>query len=62
MISIKIALCLLSIAISLMTMNTRSNCNKILDLEDRMKDLDYRLNALIRFQSGLKKENNNDKS
>ena len=62
MINIKIALCLLSIAISLVTMNTGSNRNKILDLEDRMKDLDYRLNALIDFQNGLKKENNNDKS
>lgn len=49
MIYIKIALCLLSIAISLVTMNTRSNRNKILDLEDRMKELDYRLNALIDF-------------
>ena len=62
MINIKIALCLLSIAISLVMMITRSNRNKILDLEDRMEDLDYLLNALIDFQNGLKKENNNDKS
>lgn len=62
MIYIKIALCLLSIAISLVTMDIRSNCNKILDLEDRMKELEHRLNALIYFQNGLKKENNNDKS
>lgn len=39
-----------------------SNRSKLMELEDKMKGLDYRLNALIDFQNGLKKENNNDKS
>lgn len=46
----------------LMMMVINSNRSKLMELEDKMKDLDYRLNALIDFQNGLKKENNNDKS
>lgn len=57
MINIKIALCLLSIAISLVTMNTRSNRNRILDLENKMESFEFRLNALLGCQAGLKKEN-----
>ena len=47
---------------TLMMMVINSNRFKLMELEDKMKDLDYRLNALIDFQNGLKKENNNDKS
>ena len=47
---------------TLMMMVINSNRSKLMELEDKMKDLDYRLNALIDFQNGLKKENNNDKS
>ena len=47
---------------TLMMMAINSNRSKLMELEDKMKDLDYRLNAVIDFQSGLKKENNNDKS
>lgn len=47
---------------TLMMMVINSNRSKFMELEDKMKDLDYRLNALIDFQNGLKKENNNDKS
>lgn len=47
---------------TLMMMVINSNRTKLMELEDKMKDLDYRLNALIDFQNGLKKENNNDKS
>lgn len=46
----------------LMMMVINSNRSKLMELEDKMKDFDYRLNALIDFQNGLKKENNNDKS
>lgn len=49
-------------ASTLMLMVINSNRSKLMELEDKMKDLDYRLNALIDFQNGLKKENNNDKS
>lgn len=49
-------------ASTLMMMVINSNRSKLMELEDKMKDLDYRLNALIDFQNGLKKENNNDKS
>lgn len=49
-------------ASTLMMMVINSNRTKLMELEDKMKDLDYRLNALIDFQNGLKKENNNDKS
>lgn len=49
-------------ASTLMLMVINSNRSKLMKLEDKMKDLDYRLNALIDFQNGLKKENNNDKS
>lgn len=50
------------IASTLMMMTINSNRFKLMELEDKMADLDYRLNALIDFQNGLKKENNNDKS
>ena len=49
-------------ASTLMMMAINSNRTKLMELEEKMKDLDYRLNALIDFQNGLKKENNNDKS
>lgn len=49
-------------ASTLMLMVINSNRSKLMELEDKIKDLDYRLNALIDFQNGLKKENNNDKS
>lgn len=49
-------------ASTLMLMVINSNRSKLMELEDKMKDLDYRLNALIDFQTVLKKENNNDKS
>lgn len=42
-------------ASTLMLMTINSNRSKLMELEDKMEDLDYRLNALIDFQNGLKK-------
>lgn len=52
----KIVSCLLSIASILIATNCFSNCNRILDLESKMESLEFRLNALLGCQAGLKKE------
>lgn len=53
----KIVSCLLSIASILIATNCFSNRNRILDLESKMESLEFRLNALLGCQTGLKKEN-----
>ncbi len=52
----KIVSCLLSIASLLIAINCRSNHNRILDLESKMESFEFRLNAVLGYQSGLKKE------
>ena len=47
---------LLSIASILIAINCISNRNRILDLEREMESFEFRLNALLGYQSGLKKE------
>lgn len=53
----KIVSCLLSIASILIATNTIRKANRILDLESKMESLEFRLNALLGCQAGLKKEN-----
>lgn len=47
---------LLSIASILIAINCFSNHNRILDLESKMESFEFRLNALLGCQAGLKKE------
>ena len=46
---------LLSIASILIAINCMSNRNRILDLENKMESFEFRLNALLGCQAGLKK-------
>lgn len=48
---------LLSIASILIAINCISNRNRILDLEREMESFEFRLNALLGYQTDLKKEN-----
>ena len=52
----KIVSCLLSIASILIAVNCNSNYKRILDLESEMESFEFRLNAVLGYQAGLKKE------